>query len=171
MSARAKAIAIVLAGGSAFACSAILDFEQETPSCWCGEEWQGQVSGAVAFDTIGDFTPIPQTSTTYARCVSQAENVMLDQGDPALTNEFAMGAVAQCELAAVDLIGGELASTTCADQGATASHVGACWEPDPDLQCPLLGECRAKYDCDPTPVWEGYGDETGGVVEPGECVE
>jgi len=172
MSPRVKVIAMLVAGVATVACSAILDFELETePRCWCGEQWQGQVSGALAYDTLGFPTQIAQSDTTYSLCVSQLQHVALNGGDPTLTNELSAGSIAQCELAAVAKLGGFLDYTTCAEQGASVSHVGACWEADPDLLCPLLDDCRAKYDCDPEPVWEGYGDETGGVVEADECAQ
>lgn len=108
MIARARGIVLALASGSALACSAILDFEPETPQCWCGESWQSQVSGARAYDTLGNFTPIAQSDTNYSLCVSQSQHVALNEGDAALTNALAAGSIAQCELAAVELLAGTL---------------------------------------------------------------
>lgn len=152
-------------------CSLLLDFELEpVPECWCGERWQGQILGAFVINELGKAVYIAPAETSASQCVSQLEHTILSDANPndptfqKLRDELVAAAQAECQLAAAQSVGTTQNHNTCNTAEPAIAYVGPCWEPDPDLECPAVAECRLKYDCDPNPVWR-WGDdiaETGG---------
>ena len=172
----AAVVAILTTSG----CSLLLDADEA--QCWCGEEWQSQISGATATNLVGQDWSIPASQTTHTTCVTMLEHLALDaanEQDPlyqALRASLESAAVANCELAGAEKWGPLLASTDCSTTGTApvstnVAYVGSCWETEDHAKgefCPLFPQCEPYYDCSSDPIWDGGGGETGGET-PWEC--
>lgn len=188
LSTRSLSLACLLGAsiGLTVGCSLLLDFEPPEQQCWCGEQWRVQVSGAYAYDLIGQEWAIPATATTYTTCVSMSEHLALDGadlGDPvytALRDGLKALAIANCEAAGKEHWSLAFGSTDCASagQGSVSTnlvHAGSCWEAEDHENgefCPLPRQCGEFYDCgdqDPITNWGDTGGEDDGV--PWSCDE
>lgn len=159
----AAKLALTLIGGAVglvAGCSLILDFTPVPSQCWCGEQWSAQIAGASAYNQAGFPTQIQASATTYTRCVSMLEHLALDAAAPqdpvymALRDAFESEAIANCELAGVDLLPNDFDYTDCATTGTdpvatNLVYLGPCWEwedleAEPKETCPLEDQCTSS---------------------------
>ena len=49
---------------------------------WCGLEWSAQISGAKAYDVLGQSEFIQASKTNHSECMSVADHEVLDLADP-----------------------------------------------------------------------------------------
>ncbi len=192
MSLLRRAAWVAITGGSiGVAASCVIDTDNLTIECWCGEQWSAQVAGARAYNAYGQPIEIFASQTSATTCMTMLEHMALDVADAndplymAVRLALESQAIANCESQGIEIFGNDLAYTDCATTGdgggvtTNLVHLGACWheeqwlwEQHPDGNCNLDGECGQYYDCDNDKIMrfggaDGsiYSGETEGDVE------
>lgn len=176
-------------GGAALACGLLsigCPLKLPTVDVWCGWEWRSQVSGAQAYNNLGQKKPILTSSTTHSACFTMQEDYYLDEADAenpaymALYAQLVNGAIANCELVGEHLFDDGLAYTDCADVGAPPPQVSvfksdqSCTRPVGEDNFDNWDICQGYYDCEANetgPDWDCAGEsDAAGIDEPGASI-